>query len=109
MRETSETARTSRVLEVELDRIVIDEDEDDPVSWAATWGLHEDSVGHEDSSENLPELIDAILDDARTSWGQRYDLQIEWILGGDAPDGQTVDDAVAAAGITLPRTLPSSR
>lgn len=103
---TTETARPSRVLEVALDRIVVDDAADpDPVSWSAAWGLREDSVGHEDSSENLPELIEAILDDARTSWGQRYELRIEWIVGGDAPEGQTVDDAVAATGSTLPSTL----
>lgn len=97
-----EPVRTSRVLEVELDRIAGDEDDPDYVAWAATWGLREDSVGHEDSSENLSKLVEAILHDARASWGERYELRIEWIVGGDAPAGRTVDDAIAATGITLP-------
>lgn len=100
-----EEVRPSRVLEVALDRIVVDDaDDPDPVTWSATWGLREDSVGHEDSSENLPELIEAILDDARTSWGGRYELRIEWTLGGDVPEGHTVEAAVAATGATLPST-----
>jgi len=89
------------VLEVELDRCA---DPDDPtyISWMAEWGLRDDSMGVGDSNEDLADLVAKIVEDARHSWSDRFDLSIEWTLDGDAPPGGTVADAVAAAGVTLP-------
>ena len=39
-------------------------------------------------SENLSELVEAILDDVWTSWGDRYALRIEWIVGVMLPKGR---------------------
>jgi hypothetical protein len=44
-----------QVLEVELNRYVFDDPAD--VSWHATWGLRDDGVATEDSSEDLAELF----------------------------------------------------
>jgi hypothetical protein len=51
---------------------------DDPsdVTWTATWGLRDASVGTEDSSEDLAELVTSILADARLL-GDQYDVRIE--------------------------------
>jgi hypothetical protein len=67
-------------------------------------GVRGDSVGTEDSNENLQELVDAIVEDAR-QWADRYDLAIEWNCSGDAPPGKTVHDIVTEAGVTLPAAL----
>lgn len=72
--------------------------------WAAEWGLRDDPVGIEDSNEDLQQLIDDILDDAR-QWTDRYDLAIEWDLSGDAPAVKTVQDIVAEAGVSLPTAV----
>lgn len=74
------------------------------VTWFATWGLRDDDVGTEDSGEDLAELVSAIVEDAQV-WSDRYDLTIEWTVGGDAPPGGSVEEAVAAAGVVLPQTL----
>ena len=41
------------------------DDEDEPVSWSAEWGLRDDSVGTEDSNEDMHQLIRDIIEDAR--------------------------------------------
>ncbi len=92
------------VLEVDLGRYVARDDPSD-VTWAATWGLRDASVGTEDSTEDLAELVRIILEDAQPL-GDQYDVRIEWTLRGDPADGQAVADAIAAAGVTLPGRLP---
>lgn len=85
--------RTPQVLEVDLGRYVA---LDDPtyVSWVATWGLREDSVGTEDSSEDLAELVSGIVEDAgeqRRGRGRRG-------RGGASYDG----DRIPFVGVTDP-------
>ncbi|MGX7829818.1 hypothetical protein ACTG9Q_32530 [Actinokineospora sp. 24-640] len=77
--------------------------EDDPteVSWMAEWGLRDDSMGGED----LAEFVATIVEDARRLWSDRYKLTIEWTLDGDPLPGGIVQDAVTAAGVTLPTTV----
>lgn len=69
-------SRRPRVLEVQLSRFYFPDDEDEPVSWSAEWGLRDDSVGTEDSNEDVHQLIRDIIEDARR-WTDRYDLTIE--------------------------------
>lgn len=95
-------AAVPRVLEVELNRYVMDGNDSDDVSWTATWGLRGGDVGVEDNGEDLRDLVDAVLADVRAWPGG--DLRIKWTIGGDAPRGQTVEDVIAAMNITLPST-----
>jgi hypothetical protein len=99
-------SRRAAVLEVDLSRYVAPDDPSEVV-WAATWGLRDESVSTEDRADDLPELVTSILEDAQPL-GDRYDVRIEWILGGDGPEGQTVADAVADAGVALPDRLPQT-
>ena len=64
---------------MQLSRFYFPDDEDEPVSWSAEWGLRDDSVGTEDSNEDVHQLIRDIIEDARR-WADRYDLTIEWTL-----------------------------
>jgi hypothetical protein len=92
-----------QVFEVELQRIFFDDDPEDPVSWAAEWAPAGSSEATEDGTEDLADLVAAIVDDARDYARQQGGpVQVEWLLVGDAPDGGTVADAVAAEGVTLP-------
>jgi len=95
------------VLEVQLTRVHIPEDAQDEeyIGWTAQWALRDQSVGIEDSNEDLQQLLDDIVDDARQQWTDRYDLTIEWELSGDAPTGKTVQDMVTEVGVTLPTTV----
>ena len=99
--------RRPRVLEVQLSRFYFPGDEE-PVSWAAEWGLRDDPVGTEDSNEDVQQLINDIIEDAR-QWTERYELTIEWTLSGDAPHGKTVQDTLTELGVTLPgKVTPES-
>lgn len=100
---TSAIAPTKRphVLEVELSRFYFPDDEEEPVSWAATWGLRDNSVGTEDSNEDVQQLIGDIVEDARR-WTDRYDLTIEWELSGDSPPGKSIEDVLEELGVALP-------
>ncbi len=100
---TSAVPPTKRpqVLEVELSRFYFPDDEEEPVSWAATWGLRDSSVGTEDSNEDVQQLIRDILEDSR-QWTDRYDLTIEWELSGDSPPGKSIEDVLAELGVALP-------
>jgi hypothetical protein len=91
-----------QVLEARLSRFCFPGDEE--ASWSAEWGLQDDPVGIEDSSQDLRQLVGDIVDDAR-SWAGRHGLVVEWDLSGDAPAGMAVQDMVAAAGVTLPPTI----
>lgn len=88
------------VIAVDLERYV---DEDDPTDtgWFAEWDVQGDSSGVEDSQETLRELVDAIVDDVR-SWTDRYEVTLEWKIGGDAPEGSTVEDEIRRLEVTLP-------
>lgn len=90
------------MLDVEIHRVV-DPDDDDPdvVFWSGEWGLREASWGEGDSYEDPAELIANVLDSAR-GYARRYPVQIAWTLDGDAPPGQTVAEAIAELGISLP-------
>lgn len=95
--------RRPGVADVELHRMV---DDEDPtwMGWHAEWGIRGQSVGVEDSAPDLAAIVAGVLDDLRSY--RRWDIvRIEWSLGGDKPPGQTVADAVAAAGVTLPNHL----
>lgn len=93
------------MVDIELYRTVFDDPGETYVSWGAEWGLRDDSVGVEDSNENLADLVADILEDLR-SWTDRYSLRLEWDLSGDPPDNGTVADAVAEWNVTLPAVLP---
>jgi hypothetical protein len=80
--------RRPRVLDVRLSRFWFPEDDENDVSWSAEWGLRDDPVGVEDRNEDLQQLVDDLIEDARR-WTDRYDLAIEWDLSGDAPAGKT--------------------
>lgn len=97
--------RRSHVLEVALSRFYFPDDEEEPVSWAAEWGLRDDPVGTEDNNEDVRQLIEDLLEDARRQWADRYDLSIEWELSGDAPRGKSVQDVLTELGVTLPGKL----
>ena len=100
-------SRPSQVLDVALYRFV-DPDDPDGVTWSAEWGLRDEEVGVEDNSESLQEVVDAVLQDARELVAD-YDLQIAWEIDGDPPRGQTVKDAIATLGVTLPTEPPRER
>lgn len=91
------------MFEVELQRIFVDDDPEDPISWAAGWAPAGSSEATEDSTEDLAGLIEAIVQDAR-ELGRRKGgpVRIEWLLVGGAPVGGTVADAVAAEGVACP-------
>jgi hypothetical protein len=98
--------RRSRVLEVQLSRVHFPDDDlgEKYTGWSAEWGLRDDPVGIEDSNEDLQQLVNGIIEDAR-HWTDRYDLTIEWDLSGDAPAGKIVQDMAAEAGVNLPATV----
>jgi hypothetical protein len=98
-------ARRPHVLEVQLSRFSFPDDEEEPVTWSAQWGLRDDAVGTEDGNEDVQQLIYDIIEDARR-WTDRYELSIEWELSGDAPHGKTVEDVLSELGVTLPETVP---
>ncbi|WP_410646522.1 hypothetical protein [Amycolatopsis sp. cmx-4-54] len=98
--------RREQVVDIELYRLVIAYSPAEvEVSWSAEWGLRDDGIGTEDSSEDLAELVAAVLEDLRPL-AERRTLRLEWELGGDPPKGTTLEDAVAEWGVTLPQTLP---
>jgi hypothetical protein len=100
--------RPLRGYSVEVRRIEFDEqDEDDGVWWGAEAGLTDESVGYEfESREDLAELLAEVVEDARTGWGSRYELRLEWTLTGDVADPPvSLTQAAAAVGFTLPERL----
>ena len=101
---TPAPSRRPRVLEVQLSRFYFPDDQDEPVSWSAEWGLRDDSVGTEDSNEDVHQLIRDIIEDARR-WTDRYDLTIEWTLFGDSPRGKTVQDMLTELDVILPEKI----
>lgn len=92
------------IIDVELHRGMHDDSYGIYVSWYAEWGVRDDSSGVEDSSEDLAELVEGILEDARR-WADRYSVRLVWTLEGDEPDGKTIADAVAELGVTLPKVV----
>jgi hypothetical protein len=94
--------KRERIIDVELNRTLFDDDPADVcVSWHAEWGIRDDSVGTEDSSENLAELVAAVLEDLR-SMAERYTVRVEWTVSGDPPEGSTVEAEIASLGVALP-------
>lgn len=102
-RQDSASARRPAVLDVEVGRYD-DPDDLDYVGWSAEWGLRGSSSGTEHASDNLQEVVDAVVDEAQ-ELSARYELWIEWSLSGDEPEGKTLNEAVADAGVTLPNSL----
>lgn len=94
------------VIAVELRRYVEPDDPAD-VDWYAEWGVQGDSSGVDDSQESLRELVDAIVDDARR-WTDRYEVTMEWNIGGDAPAGSTVEDEIRRLAVALPARVEPS-
>jgi len=47
------------------------EDGEEPVAWHAERGLQGDSAGTEDSSTDVSELIDGVVEDAAAQWGSQ--------------------------------------
>lgn len=92
--------KSPHVLEVQLSRFHFP-GEEEPVTWSAEWGLRDDSVGTEDSNEDVQQLVNDIVEDARR-WADRYDLTIEWTLSGDTPRGKTIEDILRELSVTLP-------
>lgn len=76
------------------------EDQRGAVWWHAEWGLEDDSVGYEHSSDDLAELIELVVQDTR-QWAVEGHLnQIDWHTRES--DGLDADDEIAAAGLILP-------
>ncbi|MHA6806300.1 hypothetical protein [Salinifilum ghardaiensis] len=96
--------RPTQVVDVDLLRL---HDPDDPevTGWAARWSLHGSTSSSEDHDEDLAELIRAILDDL-APLSEFFTVTLAWQLGGTAPEGHTVAEAIAEAGITLPTSMP---
>jgi hypothetical protein len=92
-----------RVLDVELCRYIDGDDGEMYAEWQAEWGLRDESVGTEDSSEDLQQLVADVISDARR-WTDRYELTVAWTLRGDADAGKTVWDMVTELGVILPTT-----
>lgn len=103
------TVTKEMVYEVDLERVYVDDDPDEPVSWAAEWALAGSSSATEDNTEDLSELVGSIVNDAHNLARRRgCAVRIVWTLGGDAPSEGTIADAIAAEGVTLPeRVLPA--
>lgn len=96
-----------RVVEVELNRTVIDDGPGEAeVWWCAVWGLRGDSSGTEDSSDDLAGLVAAIINDLQLGLGSRYVIRLDWMIGGDPPDGERVEDAITELGVRLPELVP---
>ncbi len=70
--------------------------------WSAQWGLRDDAVDTEGSNEDVRQLIDDIIEDARRR-ADRYDLSIEWELSGDAPGGEPLKTCSANSASPCPR------
>lgn len=97
--------KREQVVEVELNRMVFDTDPADTyVSWHAEWGLPDDSVGIEDSSEDLAELVAGVLEDLRPM-AERHTVRLEWTIGGDRPDSTTIEAEIAGLGVQLPHEV----
>ncbi|SFW11459.1 hypothetical protein [Amycolatopsis australiensis] len=98
-------AKRERIIDVELNRTLFDDDPADVyVSWHAEWGIRDDSTGTEDSSEDLAELVAAVLEDLR-SMAEHNTVRVEWTIGGDPPEGSTIEAEIAALGVTLPNEV----
>jgi len=98
----------SRYAEDSADYVSVDGLNDEPdeyVSWHATWGLEDSSVGTEHSDAALQELVDTITDDLARR-GEHYSFELKWILQGDPLADGTLHDAVTEAGVDLPVRWP---
>ncbi|MFE3758830.1 hypothetical protein ACFXO9_31385 [Nocardia tengchongensis] len=105
------TAKQPHVIVASLHRNV-DDSEPEPgepaewVDWSCEYELRGERVGIDDSGNpDLHDVVNGVLDYAR-QWSDRYDITIEWTVDGDPPEGGTVEDAIAALGVTLPTRIP---
>lgn len=73
-----------------------------PVWWVGEWGLDGESVGYSHSSDDLREIIDVVLEDAREWAAQGHQTVITWRTRGD--DELDVDDELDALDLELPTT-----
>ncbi|MHA6803651.1 hypothetical protein [Salinifilum ghardaiensis] len=98
--------KPTQVVDVELHRVA-DPEGPEVTGWTARWGLHGSDRSSADHDEDLAELLRAILDDL-VPLSEFYTLTLAWQLGGTAPEGHTVAEAIADAGITLPTSMPQT-
>jgi hypothetical protein len=97
-----EAGKQELVIEVELNRIVLDDDPTDIyVAWHAEWGIRDGSMGIEESSEDVAELVACVLSDLRPMTDD-YAMKLEWIVGGNPPSGKTVREEIADLSVRLP-------
>ena len=101
--------RQPHVLEVALSRVHIPEDElgEECLTWSAEWGLQDDPLRISDTSEDLQQLVDDLIEDARSRWADHHNLAIKWEFDGNAPPGKTVHDIATAANVSLPAEVTS--
>lgn len=89
-------------MEVELNRTVSDGDPTGTyVSWHAEWGLPGSNSATEDSRDDLAELVAAVLRNVQ-GMTDRCTVRLEWTIGGDAPEGSTIEAEIAELGVELP-------
>ncbi len=71
--------RQPHVLEVALSRVHIPEDElgEECLTWSAEWGLQDDPLRISDTSEDLQQLVDDLIEDARSRWADHHNLAIK--------------------------------
>lgn len=77
---------------------------DDGADWTAEWGLLDEPMVEEITTNDLAALVEHVLADARDRWGQYPDVTVQWSLHDEAGEvtdvtGSEVDD------IVLPVTL----
>jgi hypothetical protein len=70
-----------------------------PGSWTAEWGLLDEQMVDETTGNSLAALVERVLADARTRWGDRPDVTVQWTLhdgDGDGTDvtGAAIDDVI---------------
>ncbi|WP_461146034.1 hypothetical protein [Salinifilum aidingensis] len=98
--------KPTQVVDIELHHLA-DPDDPEVTGWTARWGLHDSDHSSADHDEDLAELLRAILDDL-APLSEFYTLTLAWQLGGEAPEGHTVAEAIADTGITLPTSMPQT-
>ncbi|PPI89062.1 hypothetical protein C5E46_35445 [Nocardia nova] len=62
---------------------------DDGEDWTAEWGLLDETMVDEITTNDLGALVEHVLADARDRWGQYQDVTVQWSLHDD--DGNVTD------------------
>ncbi|GAB3750803.1 hypothetical protein GCM10028864_26110 [Microlunatus parietis] len=80
----------------------LDEYEDPYVAWSAEWAWRDNSVGTEDGSNDIAELVSIVLSSIRKMARGRT-VELDWEVNEiDGLRPGAVDKELAAAGVTLP-------